>query len=264
MKNNNDIDKLFKDKLEVADCLVIPQSFLNDINSKLDNIPKPVNRVRTATKFWMLSLGIAAFGVFYILNKQNNNVSEIIVKQKTVAKTEKEIANPQKITSPVIEKTTRLKSNDVSLDNSRSKEIEVLAALNGSIKYTRYISSNTTADESSSTFQLEGKKEKITKGQIQKNMHEITLYTKAIEQNPYDEYAYCNRGVSKENLHDFKGAISDFSKAIALNSGFVGAYYNRANALIKIFDYKNAIKDFSKAIELNPNFSEAYNNRGFV
>ena len=71
---------------------------------------------------------------------------------------------------------------------------------------------------------------------------------------------YFNRGLSKSNLNDEKGAIIDYTKAIELDLNYTLAYSNRAYSKSKLGDEKGAITDYSKAIELNPNYKSAYNN----
>ena len=81
----------------------------------------------------------------------------------------------------------------------------------------------------------------------------ILLYSKIfistlIAQNSTDYY---NRGVSKVNLRDYKGAIQDYNKAIELNPKNADAYYNRANAKSKLQDYKGSIEDHLKKIRMD-------------
>ena len=73
--------------------------------------------------------------------------------------------------------------------------------------------------------------------------------------NVYSQTAetYYNRGNSKINLQDYRGAIADYSKAIELNPNYNNAYHNRGGAKGNLQDYRGAIADLSKAIELNPN-----------
>ena len=73
---------------------------------------------------------------------------------------------------------------------------------------------------------------------------------------------YFDRGNSKYDLQDYRGAIQDYSKAIELDPSDAEAYYNRGLAKRKLQDYRGAIQDYSKAIELDPSFANAYNNRG--
>jgi len=75
---------------------------------------------------------------------------------------------------------------------------------------------------------------------------------------------YFDRGNSKYDLQDYRGAIQDYSKAIELDPSNADAYYNRGNAKRKLQDYRGAIQDYSKAIELDPSKSEAYGNRGLA
>ena len=41
------------------------------------------------------------------------------------------------------------------------------------------------------------------------------------------------------------------------------AYHNRGVSKDKLGNYKGAIADYDKAIELNPQYASAYNNRGY-
>jgi tetratricopeptide (TPR) repeat protein len=75
---------------------------------------------------------------------------------------------------------------------------------------------------------------------------------------------YYNRGISKDDLQYYLGAIADFNKAIELNPNNANSYYYRGNAKLKLEDYRGSIPDFNKSIELNPNLADAYYNRGFA
>ena len=48
---------------------------------------------------------------------------------------------------------------------------------------------------------------------------------------------YFGRGLSKHELQDYRGAISDYSKAIELNPNDAAAYYNRGVAKHDLHDY---------------------------
>ena len=73
---------------------------------------------------------------------------------------------------------------------------------------------------------------------------------------------YYNKGISKFNLKDYKGAISEFSKTIILNPNYADAYINRGISKKKTLDYTGAIADYNKAIQLEPYDTIAYFNRG--
>jgi len=75
---------------------------------------------------------------------------------------------------------------------------------------------------------------------------------------------YFNKGISKFNIKDYKGAISEFNKTIILNPNYADAYINRGIAKKKTLDYTGAITDYNKAIQLNPNNSDYFYNRGIA
>ena len=52
---------------------------------------------------------------------------------------------------------------------------------------------------------------------------------------------YFKKGITKFELQDFRGAISDYSKAIEINPKFANAYINRANAKLELQDNRGAI-----------------------
>ena len=54
----------------------------------------------------------------------------------------------------------------------------------------------------------------------------------------YDEYF--KRGISKNSLQDYKGAIEDYSKAIRLKADFAVAYYNRGFSKYSLQDFSGA------------------------
>ncbi len=74
--------------------------------------------------------------------------------------------------------------------------------------------------------------------------------------------AYTNRGSTRYEAADYRGAAEDFSKAISLQADYTFAWNNRAAAYLKLEDYKKAAADAGKAISLNPQYAEAYLNRG--
>ena len=87
----------------------------------------------------------------------------------------------------------------------------------------------------------------------------LTLSLNSFGQTAEDYY---NKGISKFNKKNYKGAISKFNKTIILNPNYADAYINRGIAKKKTLDYSGAIADYNKAIQLNPNYADAYNNRG--
>jgi tetratricopeptide (TPR) repeat protein len=92
----------------------------------------------------------------------------------------------------------------------------------------------------------------------------FTLWGEIIKNYPKKYITYNKRGLEKEKLKDYAGAVQEFKKAIELNPGYMNAYNNRGRAEMELKDYAGAIQDFNKAIELNSSYTDAYNNRGFA
>lgn len=68
----------------------------------------------------------------------------------------------------------------------------------------------------------------------------IKHYTKAIEVDSSYAEAYYSRGTSKMQLFDFDGAIADLNKALELEPYLDFAYANRAFARIRKYQFKNS------------------------
>lgn len=61
----------------------------------------------------------------------------------------------------------------------------------------------------------------------------ITDYTRALEVDAANSFAYYNRGITKDRQGDFEGAVADFSAAIALDPCNADFYHNRGFSLRK-------------------------------
>ena len=86
-----------------------------------------------------------------------------------------------------------------------------------------------------------------------------------IKSNPDSWEAFHNRGLSKEYLGDYLGAISDYSKAIELNPNPSGKIlFWRGYLHEKNENYEKAIRDYSSAIKINPNYENAYFYRAYT
>jgi len=90
----------------------------------------------------------------------------------------------------------------------------------------------------------------------------IDAFTKVIEFNPKDTFAYSNRGLSYSNLGNYRRAIEDYDKAIELNPKIASTYHKRGTAYDRLGNYRQSIEDFDRAIKLNPKDATSYNNRG--
>lgn len=75
----------------------------------------------------------------------------------------------------------------------------------------------------------------------------ILDYTKVIFYEPSAD-AYFNRGNSKYSLMDFNGAKEDYSNALKLNPEFIEARYSLAVTKNDLKDYKGAISDLERPI----------------
>lgn len=92
----------------------------------------------------------------------------------------------------------------------------------------------------------------------------IADYTKAIEINPGDAYAYHKRGIAYASRNDFSHAEADFSRALELNPWLVGAYNNRGFLYDYSGEYDKSIADYTQALKINPNYAQAYYNRALA
>ena len=61
---------------------------------------------------------------------------------------------------------------------------------------------------------------------------------------------YLDSGVSKAEINDYYGAISDFNKAIELDPNYAKAYNNRSVSKAFINDYYGACEDAKKVESL--------------
>jgi tetratricopeptide (TPR) repeat protein len=69
---------------------------------------------------------------------------------------------------------------------------------------------------------------------------------------------YTNRGVAWEAKKDYEKALADHDQAIRLDPDNRIAYFNRGNAREAMKEYAKAIADFNQAIRLDPNYSSPY------
>ncbi len=91
----------------------------------------------------------------------------------------------------------------------------------------------------------------------------IELYTKVIELEPKNLDAYFYRGLAKNDLGDYSGAIVDYSKIIVLEPD-ADTYYNRGNARYSLKDFEGAQEDYQDAYKLDSNFLDALYSLGCV
>ncbi len=65
--------------------------------------------------------------------------------------------------------------------------------------------------------------------------------------NPNDALAYYNRGITRRELGNKKGAIEDYNQVLRLNPNDALAYYNRGITRRELGDKKGALADFQQS-----------------
>ncbi|MEO6671776.1 MAG: tetratricopeptide repeat protein [Ferruginibacter sp.] len=92
----------------------------------------------------------------------------------------------------------------------------------------------------------------------------IVLFTKTIEVQPENYYAWYNRGISKSRMNQYEEALIDFEQVVRLNPEYKKGYLNRGIARKHLTDYDAAMADYSMSIALDPEYNEAYFNKGLL
>lgn len=87
----------------------------------------------------------------------------------------------------------------------------------------------------------------------------IRDYTRAFELNPEIQGLH-ERGLSKFEIHDYKGALEDFNKLSTFSER--KPYNDICKTLIAMKDYRGAARVYTEAIEANPDEMELYLSRG--
>lgn len=91
----------------------------------------------------------------------------------------------------------------------------------------------------------------------------INLFSQVIALEPKNFDAYFYRGIAKNDLGDYNGAIIDYSKIIVFEPD-ADTYYNRGNSKYSLQDFEGAKEDYDKAVKLDPNFTDAQYSLGCV
>lgn len=105
----------------------------------------------------------------------------------------------------------------------------------------------------------------IAKANLKDYLGAVEEYTKALNVNPYNIYAFYNRANAKFNLKNYHGAIEDYNKVVEINPTLFNneCYFYRAKAKYNLKDYIGAIQDYTKVLESDPKNAEAYYFRGW-
>jgi tetratricopeptide (TPR) repeat protein len=91
---------------------------------------------------------------------------------------------------------------------------------------------------------------------------DIRQLSKFIDDNPYNETGYLNRGLAYLDQMKLDEALHDLSKAIELYPDYAAAFSYRGQAYYQQGNYEKSIKDYTMAVELNPNDADAWSGRG--
>lgn len=92
----------------------------------------------------------------------------------------------------------------------------------------------------------------------------VTSFTKAIEAQPLDAYAWYNRAMAKNMLGDYETALDDFTTCIGLSRGYEKVWYNRGKTKLYVGQYDGALFDLNQAIQIQRNYPEAYYYRAYL
>jgi Tfp pilus assembly protein PilF len=101
--------------------------------------------------------------------------------------------------------------------------------------------------------------EKINNGEFE---DAITYCTKAIAINPNHACIYQNRGVAKQLLGNFVGAIEDYNISLKIDPNQSETLFNRGCSSFYLGNDNEAVEDLTMAIGIRPNYSKAYFERG--
>lgn len=92
----------------------------------------------------------------------------------------------------------------------------------------------------------------------------IDFFTRRIDENEKDAFAWSMRGAAWLQKKELDKAITDFDAAIRLNPKDSSSFNNRGLGWKDKKNYDKAIADFSDAIRINPKSSVAHLNRGIT
>ncbi len=91
----------------------------------------------------------------------------------------------------------------------------------------------------------------------------LSYYDTAIKINSKDADSYDDRAMTRIELDDYRGGITDENVAIEIDPKNASYYINRGYAKMQLAEYKEAIADYDKSITISPSH-KALANRGFA
>lgn len=87
-------------------------------------------------------------------------------------------------------------------------------------------------------------------------------YNEAVKVEPHSITAPLTRGIIKGQMGDFKGGIEDINRSIAIADTSYDQFFQRGYLEEQLGDVQAAMLDYNKALQMKPDFFLAYNNRG--
>jgi len=92
----------------------------------------------------------------------------------------------------------------------------------------------------------------------------VRLIGQAIEIDPHNPLAHCNRGLALQQARQLDAALRSYNRAIALNPSYAQAHLNRGNALRELAQPEAALASYERAIASRPELASAHVHRGVV
>lgn len=92
----------------------------------------------------------------------------------------------------------------------------------------------------------------------------IAAFTKAIEVQPLDAYAWYNRAMAKNMIGEYETAVDDFTTCIGLSRSYEKVWYNRGITKMYIGQYDGALFDLNQALQIQRNYPEAHYHRAYI
>lgn len=89
-------------------------------------------------------------------------------------------------------------------------------------------------------------------------------YTKALQHDPNNKFAYFDLGVIEQTKGNNGGAESFYRKALSIDPDFTGALFNLAIVRKTLGDPQGAIALYRQTIAASPDYANAHLNLGFL
>lgn len=131
-----------------------------------------------------------------------------------------------------------------------------ILSLTGLFLLIRFSSHAQTADD----FYKAGQ-ENLRNNQLQEAAEN---FTKCIDLQPENYYAWFNRGICYNRLKEYEKALPDFNQTVKLAPTYKKVYVSRSNTKRHLQDYAGSLADCNLALALDSNYAEAYYNRSLI